>query len=85
MVMLPPAREAALWAEAITVGAVHVLQGVAALGALVSRAEDADLRVVLAEFVADGQRWLRSSTGRGPGIERQIKDRARAFLDRWPV
>ena len=85
MVTLPPAREAALWAEATAAGAVEVLQGVGALGALSPRTDDAELEAALAEFSADGQRWQRVTPERRPAIERQILDRARAFLDRWPA
>jgi hypothetical protein len=85
MVTLPPAREAALWAEATAVGAVEVLQGVGALWALFSRTEDAELRAALAEFFKDGQRWQRAIPERRPRIEREILERARAFLDRWPA
>ena len=85
MVRLPPAREAALWAEATAAGAVKVFQGVIVLGGLSPRSEDAELRAALAEFAADGQRWQRATLERRPGIERQIMDRARAFLDRWPA
>jgi hypothetical protein len=62
-----------------------VLQGVGSLGALSPRTEDGELRAALAEFAADGQRWQQATLERRPGIERQILDRARAFLDRWLV
>jgi hypothetical protein len=85
MVPLPPAREAALWAEATAAGAVGVRQGVAALAAVSSRTDDTKLRAELAEFNADGQRWEQATWDHRPAIERQILDRARAFLDRWPA
>ena len=70
MVTLPPAREAALWAEATAAGAVEVLQGVGALGALSPRTDDAELEAALAEFSADGRRWQRATPERRPAIER---------------
>jgi hypothetical protein len=85
MVPLPPAREAALWAEATAAGAVGVLQGVGALAAVSSRTADGELRAELAEFVADGQRWEQAPWDQRPVIERQILDRARALLGRWPA
>jgi hypothetical protein len=84
MVRLPPAREAALWAEATAAGPVDVLQGVGVLWALSPRTDDAELRAALAGFFEDGQRWQRAIPER-PAIERQIVDRARGFLDRWPA
>ena len=44
MVRLPPAREAALWAEATAAGAIKVFQGVIILRGLSPRSEDAELQ-----------------------------------------
>jgi hypothetical protein len=57
MATLPPAQEAVLWAEAVTAGAVGVLQGVGALSAVSSRTDDPELLAALAAFAADGHRW----------------------------
>jgi len=84
MATLPPAREAALWAEAIAAGAVGVLQGVGALSTVSSRTDDAGLLAALAEIAADGHRWQQAIPER-PAIEQQLVDRARAFLVRWPA
>jgi hypothetical protein len=84
MATLPPAREAALWAEMVTAGAVGVLQGVGALSAVSSRTDDQQLLAALAAFAADGQRWQQAIPERRPAIGRQLVDRARAFLPAGP-
>jgi hypothetical protein len=83
MATLPPAREAALWAEMVTAGAVGVLQGVGALSAVSSRTDDPELLATLAPFAADRHRWQQAIPERRPAIGRQLVDRARAFLARW--
>ena len=70
---------------ATAAGVVGVLQGVGALLAVSSKTDDGELWAALAEFVADGQRWQRAIPEHRPAIERQIMDRAWAFLDRWPA
>ncbi len=83
--LLPPAREAALWAEAITAGAVPVRQGTQALWAMGGKASDGELQAALLEFRVEQDRWDQASSQDRPGIERQILTRAWAFLARWPA
>lgn len=82
---LPPAREAALWAEAISAGAVPLRQATQALGAMGGKANDGELQAALLEFRVEQDRWDQASPQQRPGIERQILTRARAFLARWPA
>jgi hypothetical protein len=82
---LPPAREAALWAEAITAGAVPLLQGTHALWAMWRKANDEELKAALLEFRVEHNRWQQASPEHRRRIEREILTRARAFLARWPA
>jgi hypothetical protein len=82
---LPPAREAALWAEAITAGAVPLLQGTHALWAMWRKTNDGELKAALLEFRVEQDRWEQASPQHRRGIERQVLTRARAFLARWPA
>ena len=82
---LPPAREAALWAEAISAGAVPLRQATQALGAMGGKANDGELQAALLEFRVEQDRWDQASPQHRRWIERQILTRARAFLARWPA
>ena len=85
MGLLPPAREAALWAEAISAGAVPVRQATQALWAMGAKANDGELKAALLEFRVEQDRWEQASPEHRRWIERQILTRARAFLARWPA
>jgi hypothetical protein len=82
---LPPAREAALWAEAITAGAVPVRQGTQALWAMGGKANDGELKAALLEFRVEQDRWDQAGPQHRLLPSRQILTRAWAFLARWPA
>jgi hypothetical protein len=70
-------------AQAIVSGTVPPLQGANALWGVWHDTNDEELKVALVEFLMEQESWELATPEARPGVEREIMERARAFIDRW--
>ena len=85
----PPAPEvgvrwqAVMAAQAIVAGAVPAHRGANDLSGLWDDTSDEELQAALLDFDQDTEWWESATPEARPGIEREIVEHAREFIDRW--